>query len=100
MRDEHENHIPVYLNRIQYLQQKLSTTPNENEKSSLNEEIIELCKQAIGKIDQNDLLRYIGEKYHEAVTEETKKYFNQVNLFVLILMTNVLKETTKTENRI
>ena len=85
MRDEHENHIPVYLNRIQYLQQKLSTTPNENEKSSLNEEIIELCKQAIGKIDQNDLLRYIGEKYHEAVTEETKKYFNQVNLFVKFL---------------
>ncbi len=74
IRDEYENYIPVYLNRVQYLQQKISTTQNEIEKSNLNDEVIELCKQAIDKIDQNDLLRYVGEKHHESNTDENKKY--------------------------
>ena len=61
------------MNRIQFLNQKLASCQNEIEKSNFYEEIIELSKVAIGKIDQNDLLRYIGEKYHDSASDEVKK---------------------------
>ena len=72
VRNEYENHVPVYLNRINYLQQQAATIQNETEKNSVYDEIIELSKIAIDKIDQNDLLRYFGEKHHE--TDENKKF--------------------------
>ena len=71
VKSEHENHIPVYMNRIQFLLQK--TCQNDIEKSNVHEEIIDLSKTAIGKIDQNDLLRFIGEKYHDSTSDESKK---------------------------
>ncbi len=54
------------------MQQQVSTSQNETEKNSIYDEIIELSKTAIDKIDQNDLLRYFGMKHHE--TDENKKF--------------------------
>lgn len=73
VKNEHENHIPVYMNRIQFLTQKMSTC-NSLEKSTIQDEIIDICKTAISKIDQTDLLRFIGEKYHDSVSDEVKKW--------------------------
>lgn len=66
------------------MQQQLATVQNETDKNSSNDEIIDLCKVALDKIDQNELLRYFGEKYHES--EENKKdYENQKNWIIDLL---------------
>ena len=71
MRNEYESHVPVYVNRITYLQQHVLTIQNETDKNSVYDEIIELSKTAIDKIDQNDMLRYFGEKHRDS--DENKK---------------------------
>jgi len=86
VREEYENHIPVYLNRITYLQQQLGTAQNETDKNGFNDEIIDLCKVAIDKIDQNELLRYFGEKYHES--EENKKDYENQKSWIIDLLCN------------
>lgn len=73
VKNEYENHIPIYVNRIQFLQQKIASSKNEVEKLGLHEEIIELSRLSIDKIDQTDLLRYIGEKCHDSISDEMKK---------------------------
>ena len=87
VRSEHENHLPVYINRIQFLNQKLSTCQSENDKSTIHDEIIEVSKTAISKINQDDLLRFIGEKYHDSTSDETKKdYANRKDWIVELLV--------------
>lgn len=80
MRDEHENHIPIYINRIQFLELKVSNIPRKenNKKLALLDEILALSRTALEKINQNDLLRYVGEKHHDALLDDAKKliYFN------------------------
>ena len=72
VRSEYENFIPVYLNRIVFLQQLINSTQNEQEKLSIYDEIIDLSKTAIEKIDQNDLFRFFGQKNHDSA-EDNKK---------------------------
>jgi hypothetical protein len=76
VRKEHENYVPVYINRILYLEQQLQSkaaTMSDEEKQKLYSEIIELAKVALEKINQNELLRYFGEKHHEPASDEIKK---------------------------
>jgi hypothetical protein len=76
VRKEHENHVPVYLNRILYLEQQLqskASTMTDEEKQKHYDEIIEMAKVALEKINQNELLKYFGEKYHEPAGDEVKK---------------------------
>ncbi|CAF0707859.1 unnamed protein product [Brachionus calyciflorus] len=74
LRLEHENHIPIYINRIQYLEKKISNlAKNESEKKlALFNEIIELSKTALSKINLDSLLKFLGEKHHDS-NDETKK---------------------------
>jgi hypothetical protein len=72
--------MPVYLNRIQYLEQQINSSSSSDSSSTeskiaLWEEIISVSKLAIEKIDQNELLKYLGEKSSEASTlsDEVKK---------------------------
>lgn len=73
VKQSYENHIPVYLNRVTYLQQQLSSNPTEDIAKAHQDEILELTKLAIGKVNQNDLFRFLGEKQHDPSTEELKK---------------------------
>lgn len=73
VKNEYENHIPVYLNRIHFLQQKINSSQNEVEKLSMNEEIIDLSRTSIDKIDQADLLKYNGEKCHDPISDDIEK---------------------------
>lgn len=69
---DHPEHIPVYLNRIQYLENQLTSSDNEK-KLSIYEEIIGLSGLALNKINQTELLKYLGEKHHDPAQEEHKK---------------------------
>ena len=74
LRKDYEDHIPIYINRIQFLDQKLSGLQNDNEKKSSHlDEILSLSKLALDKINQNDLLRYYGEKHHDPSSDDKKK---------------------------
>ncbi len=71
---EYENHIPLYINRIKYLDQQISTITNDSKlKMQHLILIIDLAKLALGKINQNELFCYFGVKKHETVNEELKK---------------------------
>ena len=74
LKSEYEDHVPIYINRIQYLEQLLAESADKDKKCSLYKQIIELCKTGMEKINQNDLLRYFGEKTHDASLEESKKW--------------------------
>jgi hypothetical protein len=75
LRKDHEDHVPIYTNRIQYLEQQLSTlAPTETDKRiSVCDEIIATSRLGLDKINQNDLLKYLGEKQHDPSVEENKK---------------------------
>jgi hypothetical protein len=74
LRKEYEDHIPIYVNRIQFLDQKLSALQNDPEKKNAYlDEILNLSKFALEKINQNDLLRYYGEKNHDPASDDSKK---------------------------
>jgi hypothetical protein len=74
---EYSEHIPLYLNRIKYLDQEIEKCDGLLKKDYL-EQIIKLSKMAINKINQNDLLCFFGAKKFENEDEEVKKYFNQL----------------------
>jgi hypothetical protein len=76
------------MNRIQFLLQKISTCQNEVDKSNVHDEIIHVSKTAISKIDQDDLLRFIGEKYHDSATDETKKEYANKKDWIVELLVN------------
>ena len=55
LRKEYEDHIPIYVNRIQFLDQKLSALQNDPEKKNAYlDEILNLSKFALEKINQNE----------------------------------------------
>jgi hypothetical protein len=87
---EYPDFIPVYLNRIQYLEQQFSSQKEENKVKARSycEEILRLSKLAIEKININELLKYIGEKVHDStMSQESKKEFdNQKNWIVELLV--------------
>jgi len=87
---EYPDFIPVYLNRIQYLEQQFSSQKEENKPKARGylEEIIRLSKLAIEKININELLKYIGEKIHDStMSQESKKEFdNQKNWIIELLV--------------
>ncbi len=90
MQIEYEDHVPIYINRIQYLEQQFSALPSHSEsekKSSICKQIIELSKIGLEKINQNDLLRYFGEKNHDPSLEENKKF---IFCLTLILKFNLI----------
>ena len=71
---EYENHIPLYINRIKYLDQQISANSNDVKlKTQHLVQIVDLAKLALGKINQNDLFCYFGVKKHDAINEELKK---------------------------
>lgn len=73
--NDHPDHIPVYINRIKYLENQLSlNTDNANQKQDYLSQIIDLSKTALSKINQNDLFNFFGIKKHETANEELKKY--------------------------
>lgn len=74
------------MNRIAFLQQLASNTSNEMDKFSIYDEIVELSKTALDKIDQNDLFRYFGQKHHDS--SEDKKYLKNRILFIVITFIN------------
>ena len=65
--------MPIYLNRIQYLEQQLEAEKDREKKSVIYKEIIEMCRIGLEKINQSDLLRYFGEKSHDPSLDEKKK---------------------------
>lgn len=73
MRKDFSDHIPVYINRIQYLEQQLSNMTEVDRKLSIYDEIVGLSGLALGKINQNELLKFFGEKHHDPVNSENKK---------------------------
>lgn len=73
LRRDYEDHVPIYINRIQYLEQQLSSLKNDDDKKKSYEDIIGLSKLALEKINQNDLLKYLGEKTHDNLSDEGKK---------------------------
>ncbi len=73
LKNEYEDHIPIYLNRIQYLASNSKTSNDQEKKCKNDDEIISLSRLALEKINQNDLLRYFGEKHHDPANDEHKK---------------------------
>ena len=72
--EEYENHIPLYINRVKYLDQQVSSiTDDVKLKTQHLTQMIEISKLALGKINQNELLCYFGVKKHDTVNEELKK---------------------------
>ena len=90
LKSEHEDHVPIYLNRIQYLEQQLETEKDREKKSVIYKEIIEMCCIGLEKINQGDLLRYFGEKSHDPSLDEKKKLALK-KYFVSNLVFKVLK---------
>lgn len=83
LKREYENHVQIYLNRIQYLEQQIGSNTDDDRKLALYDDIISLCKTGIDKINQNDLLKFLGEKHHDPLVEENKKdYENQKNWII------------------
>jgi len=74
LKSEYADHVPIYLNRIQYLEQQLDKESDREKKSGIYKEIVDLCRIGLEKIDQSDLLRYFGEKSHDPSLDEKKKY--------------------------
>jgi hypothetical protein len=50
-----------------------STESHREKKCATHKEIIDVCQLGLTKIDQNDLLRYFGEKSHDPSLDEKKK---------------------------
>jgi len=78
--------VPIYINRVKYLEQQLAsnttdnaaasgvdTTAESDKKCATHKQIIDVCRAGLAKIDQNDLLRYFGEKSHDPALDEKKK---------------------------
>ena len=80
LRKEYPDHVPVYINRIQYLEQQLAKESQQQaeKKHAIYEEIIGLSTLALGKINQADLLKYLGEKHHDPAQEDNKKYLSYI----------------------
>lgn len=73
VRNEYPDHVPVYINRILYLEKQFSALKKEEiekKKQNLNDRI-SLANTGIEKINQDNLLKYIGQKHHEL--DEEKK---------------------------
>ena len=71
---EYEDHIPIYINFIQSLEKKISSLGKSEveKKLAFHNEIVEISKFALNKIDQDALLKFLGEKHHET-TDDRKK---------------------------
>lgn len=68
--------MPIYINRIQYLDQQLNSTSSVIEvdrKLAIYDEIIALSGLALGKINQSELFKFFGEKHHDSSQDENKK---------------------------
>lgn len=91
MRKDHEDHVPIYTNRIQYLEQQLSTlAPTETDKKiSVYDEIIATSRLGLDKINQNDLLKYLGEKQHDPSVEENKKCGISFKIYLFLIYINI-----------
>ena len=76
------------MNRITFLHQQIASTQNEMDKYNFYDEIIDLCKTAIDKIDQNDLFRYFGQKHHDPSTDENKKEFENQKSWIIELLSS------------
>ena len=74
--------MPIYVNHIQFLEQQFAASTDVVKRHSLCKQIIEMSKIGLEKINQNDLLRYFGEKNHDPALEESKKLgFKYIFLF-------------------
>jgi hypothetical protein len=87
LKSEYDDFVPIYLNRIQYLEQQLLLNDSEK-KMQTHEQIIELCQLGLEKINQNDLLRYFGEKTHDPALDESKKEFEAKRAWTIELLVN------------
>lgn len=56
-------------------------------KNAIYDEIVGLSNQALGKINQNDLFKFFGEKHHDLGQEENKKLDLDL-IFVVVALTN------------
>jgi tripeptidyl-peptidase-2 len=91
LRHEYENHVPIYINRIQFLESQISAAGEaDNEKKiALWDELLSTARIATEKINQDELLKFLGEKTNDSVTDEAKKYrilfkaFNQIHTILL-----------------
>lgn len=74
IRKEYPDHIPVYLNRIQFLEKQIPTLNKEQSEKKIQylNEIIDLAKTALEMIDHDALLKFLGKKHHES--DEEKKF--------------------------
>lgn len=78
---EFSSHVPVYVNRIQYLEHQISSLENDSTESglekkiSLYEDIVNVSKTGIENINQDELLKHLGEKNNDpsVTTDEIKK---------------------------
>ena len=86
MRDEYQDHIPVYLNRIKFLNDKLVKLTVSDEKLVILDEIIDLSKNAIGKIDDTSLMLYFGQKQTDFVENKKQKEFKQQKEWIIDLL--------------
>lgn len=75
LKKEYEDHVPIYVNRAQYLEQQLANLAKTDSEKRLKylDEIIDVSRQGLNKINQNDVLKFFGEKQHDPQTEEKKK---------------------------
>jgi hypothetical protein len=66
------------MNRIQYLENQISSADETDieKKIALWDELINTTRIAIDKINQDELLKFLGEKSNDSVSDEAKKYAN------------------------
>ena len=72
--NENKEHVPLYINRIKYLEQQVSSTKDDVKlKIQYLTQIVELSKVALSKINQDELFIYFGIKKHEKANENLQK---------------------------
>ena len=86
MRDEYQDHIPVYLNRIKFLKNKLVKLTVSDDKLVILDEIIDLSKNSIGKIDDTSLMLYFGQKQTDFVENKKQKEFKEQKEWIIDLL--------------
>ena len=75
LRHNHENHVPIYVKRIEYLESQIASCgETETEKKiGLWDELIGVTRTALAKINQDEVLKFLGEKNTDSVSDEAKK---------------------------
>jgi hypothetical protein len=74
LRQEYENHVPIYLKRVEYLESQIAACGETDveKKIGLWEEVFATMRTASTKINKDAVLKYLGEKNHD-LSDELKK---------------------------